>query len=102
MLLLPPHDLPVLQGQVAQPKLSMNSLTHVWAWPLPHLDMSSWLPYESMLRGLLASHPFNIKDVMKSGIPLRLTKSSIKVRRSSCSKGGNAGGLGSGKAAWAK
>ena len=41
--------------------------------------MSSWLPYESLLRGILSTHPFNVDKVVSQGIPLKLTKSSIKV-----------------------
>lgn len=26
------------------------ALSHVWAWPLPHLDTSAWLPYEQVRR----------------------------------------------------
>ncbi len=24
------------------------ALSHVWAWPLPHMDTSAWLPYEQV------------------------------------------------------
>ena len=64
---------------MAEPRLNLNSLTHVRAWPLPHHEMNNWLPYETLLRGILASHPFNMDKVVRQGIPLKLTKSSIKV-----------------------
>lgn len=57
---------------------NVAALTHIWAWPLPHLAMSNWVPYEAMLRSVLAAHPFVIDKVMRSGISLRLTKSTIK------------------------
>ncbi|GAX80708.1 hypothetical protein CEUSTIGMA_g8143.t1 [Chlamydomonas eustigma] len=66
------------QLAAANQAFNLGSLTHVWAWPLPHIDMSSWLPYESVLRGILSSHPFNVANVVQGGIPLKLTKSSIK------------------------
>ena len=50
--------------------------------------MSSWLPYESLLRGILSTHPFNVDKVVSQGIPLKLTKSSIKVGISEGISGG--------------
>eukprot|EP00775_Hariotina_reticulata_P007848 gene7848-8045_t len=50
----------------------------LWAWPLPLVDMQEWVSYESLLRGVLAAHPFNLKQGLQQGIGLRLKKSSIK------------------------
>ena len=55
------------------------ALARPWAWPLPHTAAASWLPYESLLRSVLAAHPFNVEAVVKRGIAMRLTKSSIQV-----------------------
>eukprot|EP00198_Chlamydomonas_reinhardtii_P003149 XP_001692485.1 predicted protein [Chlamydomonas reinhardtii] len=54
------------------------ALARPWAWPLPHTAAASWLPYESLLRSVLAAHPFNVEAVVKRGIAMRLTKSSIQ------------------------
>lgn len=68
------------QGQVASAAntFSIAALTHIWAWPLPHLDMSNWVPYEAVLRSVLAAHPFVLQKVVAEGIAVRLTKSTIK------------------------
>jgi len=71
-------ELSARPGQITEPRFNLHALTHVWAWPLPHLEMSSWVPYESLLRSLLASHPFDIGKVVSSGVGLKLTKSSIR------------------------
>lgn len=78
------HGLPLLYvakaaaapGGVAPGLVSQQ----LWAWPLPLVDMKDWVSYESLLRGLLAAHPFNLKQGLQQGLGLRMTKSSIKVR----------------------
>ncbi|EFJ48466.1 hypothetical protein VOLCADRAFT_90713 [Volvox carteri f. nagariensis] len=72
-------ELSLRQGQLT-PADTFNpaAVSRVWAWPLPHTDSSSWLPYETLLRSILASHPFNVDKVIRRGIGLRLTKSSIQ------------------------
>lgn len=61
-------------GGVAPGALSPQT----WAWPLPLVGLSDWIPYESMLRSILAAHPLNIQKALQKGLALRLTKSSIK------------------------
>lgn len=56
---------------------SDKGLTHPWAWPLPHVNMSHWIPYESLLRGILASKAFDMKRVQQEGIALKLKESSV-------------------------
>lgn len=58
----------VAPGAVASPPFS---------WPLPLVRQSSWLPYEQLLRGVIASHPFNLRGALRDGAPLRLTQSSL-------------------------
>ncbi len=58
----------VAPGAVAAPPFS---------WPLPLVGQSAWLPYESLLRGVVASHPFNLKGALRKGAELRLTQSSL-------------------------
>lgn len=73
----------------------------LWAWPLPLVDMSDWVPYEQLLRSVLTSHPFDMAsaagkgtshkagaasqeggglpgDGGAGGLPMRLTKSSVR------------------------
>lgn len=50
-----------------------------WAWPLPLVGLGDWVPYESLLRSILAAHPLNLNKGLQQGLALRLTKSSIKV-----------------------
>lgn len=75
-------ELSLRQGQVAaaggSSPFSLAALTRIYAWPLPHAGMSAWVPYETVLRGVLASHPFVVDKVVKHGIGLKLTKSSIQ------------------------
>eukprot|EP00879_Flechtneria_rotunda_P021205 GHRR01022338.1.p1 GENE.GHRR01022338.1~~GHRR01022338.1.p1 ORF type:complete len:426 (+),score=134.24 GHRR01022338.1:342-1619(+) len=49
-----------------------------WAWPLPLVGVTDWVPYESLLRSILAAHPLNLQKGLQQGLALRLTKSSIK------------------------
>lgn len=49
-----------------------------WAWPLPLLGLSDWVPYESLLRSILSAHPLTLQKGLNQGLALRLTKSSIK------------------------
>jgi hypothetical protein len=49
-----------------------------WAWPLPLIGVSDWVPYESLLRSILAAHPLTLQKGLNQGLALRLTKSSIK------------------------
>uniref|UniRef100_A0A383W9N4 Uncharacterized protein n=1 Tax=Tetradesmus obliquus TaxID=3088 RepID=A0A383W9N4_TETOB len=49
-----------------------------WAWPLPLLGLSDWVPYESLLRSILAAHPLTLQKGLNQGLALRLTKSSIQ------------------------
>lgn len=35
------------------------------AWPLPHVDMAAYVPYETLLRSILAAHPFNMDRVAR-------------------------------------
>ncbi len=48
----------------AQPHLDVvtraTQLARPWAWPLPHVDLSTLVPYEALLRSILASHPFDL------------------------------------------
>jgi len=53
-------------------------LAHQWAWPLPHVDLSSLVPYEAILRSILGSHPMDILKADKQGIAIKLTRSDIK------------------------
>ena len=41
-----------VQGQIAEPQLSLNSLTHVRAWHLTRHEISDWLPYVSHQEGI--------------------------------------------------
>ncbi|KXZ42057.1 hypothetical protein GPECTOR_214g439 [Gonium pectorale] len=67
------------EGPATQSKdVNPAALARMWAWPMPHTDSSAWLPYETVLRSVLASHPFNMDSVIKRGIGLRLTKSTIQ------------------------
>lgn len=61
-------------GGIAPGALSSS----MWAWPLPSVGVSEWVPYESMLRSILAAHPLNLQKGLQKGLALRLTKSSIK------------------------
>ncbi|KAG2437068.1 hypothetical protein HYH02_011328 [Chlamydomonas schloesseri] len=65
-------------GAGGSPAFNAAALARTWAWPLPHAGATSWLPYESLLRSVLAAHPFNVEAVARRGIGMRLTKSSIQ------------------------
>ncbi|KAG2429832.1 hypothetical protein HXX76_010614 [Chlamydomonas incerta] len=78
-------ELSLRQGQLSPaggaggaPAFNAAALARSWAWPLPHTAAASWLPYESLLRSVLAAHPFNVEAVARRGIAMRLTKSSIQ------------------------
>lgn len=50
----------------------------MWAWPLPLVGLQEWVPYETLLRGMLAAQPLQqLHQELKKGVALRLTKSSI-------------------------
>jgi hypothetical protein len=34
------------------------ALARPWAWPLPHVGLGALVPYEALLRSVLAVHPF--------------------------------------------
>ncbi|PNH00300.1 hypothetical protein TSOC_013886, partial [Tetrabaena socialis] len=40
--------------------------------------MGGWLPYETLLRSVLAAHPFDMEAVAQRGIGLRLVQSTIQ------------------------
>lgn len=71
-------ELTMRPDQVSTGPPNLAALAHTWAWPLPHVDLSQWVPYESLLRGMITAMPFKIDKINKKGIPLRLTKSNIK------------------------
>lgn len=51
-----------------------------WAWPLPLVGLDGWLPYESLLRSILAAQPLqSIQKGLQQGVALKLIKSSVKV-----------------------
>ncbi len=59
-------DVSVRQGEVAapgDPAARASALARQWAWPLPHVDLSSLVPFEALLRSILAAHPFNLDKV---------------------------------------
>lgn len=50
----------------------------VWAWPLPLVGMQEWVPYETLLRSILAAQPLQqLQRELQKGVALRLTKSSV-------------------------
>ncbi|KAG2496285.1 hypothetical protein HYH03_005518 [Edaphochlamys debaryana] len=73
-------ELSLRQGEVAPVDAGIDyaALSHVWAWPLPHMPAASWLPYETLLRSVLAAHPFHLDSVINKGIGMRLTQSAIQ------------------------
>jgi hypothetical protein len=44
-------------------ELNLALLNHQWAWPLPHVDLGALVPYEALLRSILAAHPFDLNKV---------------------------------------
>jgi hypothetical protein len=49
-----------------------------WAWPLPLVGLQDWLPYEQLLRSILAAQPLqSLQQGLQQGVALKLTKSSI-------------------------
>jgi hypothetical protein len=64
-----------------------------FAWPLPLVGRGGWMPYESLLRGVISSHPFNLEGALKRGAALRLTRSTLHgVRCAGALSGGGLGG----------
>lgn len=52
-----------------------------WAWPLPLVGLQDWVPYESLLRSILAAQPMrNVQQGLEKGVGLKLTRSSVRVR----------------------
>lgn len=50
----------------------------VWAWPLPLVGLQDWVPYETLLRSILAAQPLQaLQRELQKGVALRLTKSSV-------------------------
>lgn len=50
----------------------------VWAWPLPLVGLQDWVPYETLLRSILAAQPLQqLQQELQKGVALRLTKSSV-------------------------
>jgi hypothetical protein len=57
--------------------LAPGALAHVpWAWPFPMVQMSDWVTYENLLRGLIGSVP--LRKALKEGVAMKLKRSSVK------------------------
>lgn len=70
------------EGQLSTPAqvcaLDLAEASRPWAWPLPHVELSSLVPYEALLRSILTAHPFDLAKVQRKGISIKLTKSEIR------------------------
>lgn len=70
-------ELSLRPGQVASKRPEVWQPPPPLTWPLVDVPAAQWVPYESLLRGILTSHPFNFEQVSQRGIALRLTKANV-------------------------
>jgi hypothetical protein len=64
--------------QQQQQQQQQQSEPPPFAWPLPLTGPKAWLPYESLLRGVIGAHPFNnLRGALTRGAALRLTRSTL-------------------------
>lgn len=74
----PPPPAPASRAPRVPNSSHVGSSKPTWAWPLPATPLSEWVPYETLLRGILASHPFSDVDALtRRGVALRLRSSSL-------------------------